>query len=476
MFFSCLECGKSFRRSHNLNRHSRLHADVRLYKCHVCCKTFRELSHLQYHKSTHTSKKDRCIVCPICDKKIIIGKGIRRHLKLYHNEKCSNEEDAKNILKSWRLNNKSTEGMCSLRKTVQPMIDQVLIENAPSDLGLNAISVVDSRNNSADVVFSMNKDKCVKVENDKGIIETPLKNTLHNSEKRNESNIEMYAVEETTKSRKNKQKSAKFSCSICSKKFCGLKTLSNHMKIAHEDCKIVLLENHRTPGREKCQKCFVLFPNKRSLNEHAQKVNLHDDKCCILAEGNSIDLRKDVKLKVDSEQQVRKDGLKTSEIKNDFSSLIDRVVKQNYVSQSHETKDFQLHFGDTKQMDVVHGNIVEAVSSKEIMLNMDRMKPLPYVESSKLLVFNATESRKTLQGALQRTFGTEKSSAVEFIEKDAENKKELTATRRIGDMVHYDVNINEFNPKEPRRMECDCASSNTLSFEVLSSIDSNDNS
>ena len=99
-FFRCIECGKSFRQGHILKRHSLLHTDERPYKCHVCSKSFREFSNLQYHKKTHLEKSDRSVICPLCGKTIIIGRGVKRHLKLYHNEICASENDARLFMKS----------------------------------------------------------------------------------------------------------------------------------------------------------------------------------------------------------------------------------------------------------------------------------------------------------------------------------------------------------------------------------------
>eukprot|EP00794_Sanderia_malayensis_P016045 gene16045-17667_t len=107
--YVCEVCGKAFRQGHILKRHSILHTNERPYKCHMCPKTFRESGNLHYHMSTHQSKADRIVLCPFCDKAVILGRGIRRHLRLHHLDQCPTEEHIETLTKSMKPDREKAE-------------------------------------------------------------------------------------------------------------------------------------------------------------------------------------------------------------------------------------------------------------------------------------------------------------------------------------------------------------------------------
>eukprot|EP00795_Rhopilema_esculentum_P010903 gene10903-19734_t len=107
--FTCNLCGKSFDKNHSLTRHLKIHTDQRPYQCEICSKTFRASFNLDYHKRTHIGKADRCVACPFCKKKVVIGRGARRHLRLYHGINCSNEDAAKSVMKRTASRNELTD-------------------------------------------------------------------------------------------------------------------------------------------------------------------------------------------------------------------------------------------------------------------------------------------------------------------------------------------------------------------------------
>ncbi|XP_005177076.1 zinc finger protein 239 [Musca domestica] len=62
--FVCRICGKAFAQSVNLNRHYSVHNGERPYQCSFCTKSFTQQSNMQRHQLTHTGEKPfRCKRC-----------------------------------------------------------------------------------------------------------------------------------------------------------------------------------------------------------------------------------------------------------------------------------------------------------------------------------------------------------------------------------------------------------------------------
>ncbi|XP_075168383.1 uncharacterized protein LOC142240575 [Haematobia irritans] len=62
--FVCKICGKAFAQSVNLNRHYSVHNGDRPYQCSFCTKSFTQQSNMQRHQLTHTGEKPfRCKRC-----------------------------------------------------------------------------------------------------------------------------------------------------------------------------------------------------------------------------------------------------------------------------------------------------------------------------------------------------------------------------------------------------------------------------
>lgn len=256
LFYRCGECSKSFRQRHILKRHSLLHTDERPFKCHLCTKTFRELSNLQYHKRTHTDKSGRSVVCPLCSKKVVIGRGVKRHLELYHNFKCANESDAKRTIQSLRTNDKGSEATVVTND----------LDTAVFPIGKNS---TDQRLNSSTSECSKNEDMLKNAGEPPG-------NLLSGNENRTVSQLLLSTSSGQSKG-KEKKKEAMFSCSICQKKFCGVKTLANHMKLSHSDCRVIFLDSLRKSNNEKCLRCSLIFANRDLLKAHTCRTNLRGD-------------------------------------------------------------------------------------------------------------------------------------------------------------------------------------------------------
>ena len=238
----------------------------------MCGKSFRELSNLQYHKKTHLDKSHRSVTCPLCGKSIIAGRGIKRHLKLYHNKICINENDARILLKSLQPVEKSSEGVSP--KQSQPSVDRDVfskdaepasITSRSANEGIPCEQVQPTR--SFD--FSENGTNNVNCKS--------LKNSPKSDNARAKSNEVKKAVNMDVMKPglvgKNRTKEAKFCCNICLKAFRGPKTLANHMKISHGDCRVLVLNSVPRSNGLKCMECHLFFSNKSSLDSHIDLVH-----------------------------------------------------------------------------------------------------------------------------------------------------------------------------------------------------------
>ena len=59
--------------------------------------------------TTHQNKAERVVVCPFCGKRVIAGRGILRHLRIQHADKCSTEGGVEKIADSLKPDKEKTD-------------------------------------------------------------------------------------------------------------------------------------------------------------------------------------------------------------------------------------------------------------------------------------------------------------------------------------------------------------------------------
>uniref|UniRef100_UPI0001A2BDCF uncharacterized protein LOC100006445 isoform 2 n=1 Tax=Danio rerio TaxID=7955 RepID=UPI0001A2BDCF len=94
--FSCCLCGKSYNHPHSLRRHQTIHTGERPYKCSYCEKTFSESGSLRSHERIHTGEKP--FTCTQCGKSFIRSSDRNRHM-MTHSSAAINERQRQSLLK-----------------------------------------------------------------------------------------------------------------------------------------------------------------------------------------------------------------------------------------------------------------------------------------------------------------------------------------------------------------------------------------
>jgi len=76
---SCTTCGRRLKDFDSLQRHEKVHLDMKPYSCEICGKGFREKNNLTTHKRTHT--KEMPYQCDHCSKRFADPSNFNRHRK-----------------------------------------------------------------------------------------------------------------------------------------------------------------------------------------------------------------------------------------------------------------------------------------------------------------------------------------------------------------------------------------------------------
>lgn len=83
--YVCDKCGKGFRLQSSLNIHTKVHSNIFRFQCTFCPKKFKRKQELNSHVSIHTGEKPHC--CTVCNKSFRLKFELSNHSVVHSDER-----------------------------------------------------------------------------------------------------------------------------------------------------------------------------------------------------------------------------------------------------------------------------------------------------------------------------------------------------------------------------------------------------